>query len=190
MKRKTKVIHQSGVRHTKPKLSSVGSNCPKILNNGMKIECEATEMKCEYMHKENHECNFAFTLKWARNTLGLCIFNRNKAWGCVLATAQKLGLFICNKHRAVRVVYLQQKKSLGVFICSKDKAWGCVFATNTRLGVVYLHQTHTLGLCICNNTKLGVVFVQQTQRLGLCICSNQQCRSYMCMLNLLWCYTG
>ena len=160
MKRTTKVIHQSGVRHTKPKLSSVGSHCPKIQNNGMKIECEATEMKCEYMHKENHECDFAFTLKWARNTLGLCIFNRNKAWGCVLATAQKLGLFICNKHRAVRVVYLQQKK-----------AWVCLFAAKTKLGVVYSQQTQGLGLCICiKHIPWGCVFAT-TQSLGLCLCN-------------------
>ena len=119
----------------------------------------------------NHECNFAFTLKWATKSLGLCSLNRHKAWGCVFATNQKWWLCICNKQRAVRVVYLQQKGRLGWFICSKHKAWGCVVATIQGLGLCICNEhipcgcvfatTQSLGLCMCNNTKLRAVYLQQ-----------------------------
>ena len=86
----------------------------------MKIEGEATDMKCKYMHKANHECSVAATLLWALNTkLGVMYLQQHRAWGCVFATSTKqLGL-----------------------VCNTKKALGCLFEASTELGVVYLQQT-------------------------------------------------
>ena len=107
------------------------------------MNAKPTEMKCEYMHKENHECSFACTLLWATNTmqLGLCIWNKHKTCGCACATAQNLGLCICNKHKAVGVVYLQQAQGLGLCICSKHKAWGCAPAQHKAWGCLFARCT-------------------------------------------------